>query len=390
MYFDFNIAPVVAILLIASVVCSVIALAAFLRKILPMHSARRACKRADSETGSFPASIIVYTSDRCENLDTLLQQLLAQQYAPGFEVIVINEGDSLHVRDIVEPLQTVHGNLYLTHTPEGARNLSRKKLAITLGIKAARHPVAVLTAAGAEIRSELWLQHMMRHFDAGSSTEVVLGTATPDPYEDDCAGKRTRSFDTAADTVVWTGDALNGHPWRGTEFNLAYTRDIFFRNKGFSRHLNLRNGDDDVFISEIARGYNTTVELSPESVVVVPQANSPRNARERRNARRFTARFVRRRPSFITPAGWWAYLGALLTACAAAVLAPYNWFVLLCAAAALAVWFAVAMVWRNAITAMNGRSLLLTLPFIIASRPVRSSWRRFISLFRHGKRYTWE
>ena len=67
------------------------------------------------------------------------------------------------------------------------------------------------------------------------------------------------------DGVHWIGDALAGHPWRGNEYNLVYRRDLFFRNKGFSRHLNLRQGDDDIFVKEIATAANTAVELSAES-----------------------------------------------------------------------------------------------------------------------------
>ena len=58
---------------------------------------------------------------------------------------MVNEGESADVRDAVSMLRASHPNLYLTFTPEGVVNLSRKKLGITLGIKAARYDIAVLT-----------------------------------------------------------------------------------------------------------------------------------------------------------------------------------------------------------------------------------------------------
>ena len=51
---------------------------------------------------------------------------------------MVNEGESAAVTDVVSTMQLTHRNLYLTCTPDGVRNLSRKKLAITLGIKATR------------------------------------------------------------------------------------------------------------------------------------------------------------------------------------------------------------------------------------------------------------
>ncbi len=39
-------------------------------------------------------------------------------------------------------------------------------------------------------------------------------------------------------------------PYRGASGNIAFRRDKFFDNKGFSSSLNLRSGDDDIFINE--------------------------------------------------------------------------------------------------------------------------------------------
>lgn len=375
-----------------SLLCSVVALGVFLWRIMPVHGKRRADKRRvpSDNPPTVPASIIVYSIDQSVELEALLPQLLSQHYAPGYEVIVVNEGDSPRVSAVVADLQLQHRNLYLTFTPEGARNLSRKKLAITIGIKAARYPVVVLTTAGAVISGTEWLGRLMQHFHQDSPVEVVLGMAAP-VWADDCApGKRIRSFDLAADTLTWIYDAISGRPWRGTEYNLAYRRDLFFKNKGFSRHLNLRHGDDDIFISEIANGRNTVVELSDQSVVEIPGATTPRAAYDRNVQRRFTRRFIHGRPRLVTALGWWAYLIALAAALAGALIDPHSLTGWICAAVCLTAWALTAMVWRNALIAMRGRRLMLTLPLIAAMRPVRKIIGRMTVLFSRGKRYTWE
>lgn len=392
MDYPFNIPPVAIALFEVSLLASIVALAVFLMRIMPVHNRRRADKlrQPADNPPTIPASIIVYSNDQPADLEQLLPQLLSQEYDPGFEVIVVNEGDSPGVRSMVEDLQLRHHNLYLTFTPDGARNLSRKKLAITIGIKAARYPVAVLTAAGALPRSAEWLSRIMQHFADDSPTEIVLGMAAPDPGEDNAPWRRIRSFDLAADTLTWIADAIAGSPWRGTEYNIAYRRDTFFRNRGFSRHLNLRNGDDDIFISEIARADNTVVELSDQSVVEVAGANRPQAAYDRNTRRRFTRRFIKSRPRFISALGWWAGLTAMTTPLVAIALRPYNTSVWICAAICLICWGLVALVWRNAILAMHGRHMLLTLPIIAALRPIRKIIGRLTVMFNRGKRYTWE
>ena len=113
-----------------------------------------------------------------------------------------------------------------------------------------------------------------------------------------------------SDTVAWLSDAIAGKAWRGTEYNLAYRRDTFFRNKGFSSCLNLRHGDDDIFVSQVATRANTAVELSDESVVTVPGSNTLRALRDRNVQRRFTRRFIHRRPRLLGAMGWWPALSA--------------------------------------------------------------------------------
>jgi len=365
-----------------------VAFCAFMARVMPL--CRRSRSAATPSEPTEKAAVIVYSNDENADLEAMLPQVLHQDYAPGFEVIVVNEGDSPAVRDIVSTLQIAHNNLYLTSTPDGARNLSRKKLAITLGIKATRYPVVVLTTAASRINSDRWLHGIMRHFGADSPVEVVIGYASAAPYDDRSAGSRARSFDSVAEAAAWISPAISGRPWRGVEHNLAYRRELFFRNKGFSRHLNLRHGDDDIFISEIARGDNTAVDISPETFVEVPGSNNRRAFRLRAERRRFTKRFIRHRPRFVGTIGFGAYFLAPLLALAGAALSPFNNFAWACAATVLAMWYAAGMIWRPAVKALHGRRLMLTLPMLAFSRPARQGWRNARSMISHGKRYTWE
>ena len=48
---------------------------------------------------------------------------------------------------------------------------------------------------------------------------------------------------------------------------MAYKKNLFFENKGFSSILNIEYGEDNLFINKIATRNNTSVVISPDSMV---------------------------------------------------------------------------------------------------------------------------
>ena len=380
--------------LCASVVSVLLLVLIYVLRVRTVVNYRRAAdhERADLPDSAYePASVIIFSQGDADNLAEMLRVVLAQDYPTVFEVIVVNDGESADVRDTVSMLRATHNNLYLTFTPEGVVNLSRKKLALTLGIKAARYNTVVLTTTAAEIGSNLWLRRMMTPFAAARKTEVVLGYAYIDPDEDEAFGKRRRAFDHVADSVRWLSAAIAGKPFRGTEYNIAYRRDVFMRNKGFARSLNLCYGDDDIFVSEIANANNTEVELSEDSLVRLRHGNHPRLSRERNFRRMFTERHIRRRPRFLFPLTGWLQIIAILAAVAGAWFAYPN---LIGVVAGLIVVLLIILVdilfWRKAMIALKSRRMLLTLPWLSIGYPLRRMYRCIKAPFSKQKKYTWD
>ena len=392
-YFSPEISDTVLWLLAAAFVCLLLLCAICFFRVRSVVAFRRSADRERPDKADddyLPASVVIYSQGDAEALDTLLRSVLAQDYPAAFEVIVVNEGESVDVRDTVSALRATHPNLYLTFTPEGVVNLSRKKLAVTLGVKAARYDIVVLTTTAAAIESPLWLRRMMRPFGRDNGVEIVLGYSYIDPDEDDAFGRRRRAFDYVADSVRWIGTAIARHPFRGTEYNLAYTKDVFLRNKGFARSLNLHYGDDDIFISEIARGDNTVVELSDESMVRLRHGNHPRIFGERVLRRIFTEGFIRRRPRFLFPLMGLLQI-AVLALCIAAGVTGYPNMQGAAIAAVMVLVMAVVEIftWRPAMKALKSRSLCLTIPWLSITYPLRRISRRIRSKLGHEKKYTW-
>lgn len=209
-----------------------------------------------------PLSVILCAHDEVENLRRNLPAILEQDY-PQFEVIVINDGEKGESEEYLTQLEEQYSNLYHSFVPDSSRYISRKKLAVTLGIRAARYDWLVLTEANCRPQSNQWLRLMARNFT--SRTEVVLGYSG---YERGHKWLHRRTaFDSLFTAMRYLGFALAGSPYMGIGRNLAYRKDLFFDQKGFSAHLNLRRGDDDLFVNQVARRDNTRVETDPDSVV---------------------------------------------------------------------------------------------------------------------------
>lgn len=229
-----------------------------------IHAHSRAVKRGGIHFTQElpPISVIICAREESENLRRNLSFVLEQDY-PQFEVIVINDGNTDESEDYLTILEEKYPHLYHSFVPDSSRYLSRKKLAVALGIKASKYDWMVFTNANCMPQSNQWLRLMARNFT--SRTQVVLGYSG---YERGKGWLHKRvAFDNLFTSMRYLGFALAGSPYMGIGRNLAYRKELFYRQKGFSTHLNLQRGDDDLFINHVATSENTRVETDPNAIV---------------------------------------------------------------------------------------------------------------------------
>ncbi len=208
-----------------------------------------------------PVSVLVCARNEEKHLRELIPALFDQDH-PDFEVVVVDDSSWDDTTEILRAFQAMYPRLHVVRLDEDKQRMTGKKFALTVGIKGARHSVVVLTDADCMPASRQWLSSMSKPF-SNSETEVVLGVS---PY------RKTGGFlnwliryDAAEIAVTYASMALAGHPYMGVGRNLAYRKEVFFRNSGFKSHLHLASGDDDLFISEVATGKNTTVVIHPQA-----------------------------------------------------------------------------------------------------------------------------
>ena len=72
--------------------------------------------------------------------------------------------------------------------------------------------------------------------------------------------------------------------------NLAYRKELFYEHKGFSAHLNLQRGDDDLFVNHVATAENTRVETDADATIRMQPVFRAKDWREEKIGYASTAR----------------------------------------------------------------------------------------------------
>ncbi len=208
-------------------------------------------------------SVVICAKNEGDNLRDYLQAVLSQDY-PLFEVIVVNDGSEDNTSLVLEHYQHLYPNLRLTFVPQHAIVKSTKKLALTLAAKAATYDYLLLTDADCVPQSCHWISEMMEGF-ADKNTEIVLGYSGY--FVENRLVNRFIQYETLTTAMLYLGSAMSRHPYMGVGRNLAYRKDLFFRNGGFSGMLHERAGDDDLLINRLSTAKNTEVVVSRNSIV---------------------------------------------------------------------------------------------------------------------------
>jgi len=177
--------------------------------------------------------------------------------------VVVNDCSRDQTEEVLETFRSRYNHLKVTTIKKDPKFSHGKKLALTVGIKAAGHEWLLLTDADCRPESDQWISIMQRNFT--THTSIVLGYGGY-KHAPSLLNNYIR-FDTFFVAIQYFGFALAGIPYMGVGRNLAYRKSVFFKNKGFASHLNILSGDDDLFIGEVARKGNTRVEFSVPGIV---------------------------------------------------------------------------------------------------------------------------
>ena len=220
-------------------------------------------KKKAVNTNLPPASIVICARNEDHNIVDFLPLVLEQEY-PEFEVVVVNDCSFDNTADVLDEIAKKYPHLKIVTIKETPNFQHGKKIALMMGIKGASYEHLLLTDADCKPLSKFWLKNCMERFLDG--TEIVLGYGAYEKRKG-LLNKLIR-FDSFFVGLQYLSYSLAGKTYMGVGRNLAYTKKLFFKHKGFASHYHIESGDDDLFINEAATRKNTKIEIEKESITI--------------------------------------------------------------------------------------------------------------------------
>lgn len=214
-------------------------------------------KKAEKEG----VSVIICAKNEQENLEKFLPSILEQDY-PNYEVIVVNDCSEDESEFVLQRLQQKYKHLKTTNIKQDDKFYHSKKLAITVGIKAASNEQLLFTDADCKAESNKWIEKMQQNFIP--EKEIILSYGGY--FSEKKLINNLIRFDTLFIAIQYLSFALARKTYMGVGRNMAYKKSLFFKNKGFASHYHIDSGDDDLFINQAATKKNVAVEISHESI----------------------------------------------------------------------------------------------------------------------------
>lgn len=217
-------------------------------------------KVPDRKSTAEPVTVIICARNELKNLRENLEMVLNQDY-PEYQVVVVNDCSWDESGKYLEEIQPQYPHLKIVTINEQEKYRHGKKFALSLGIKAAKYELLLLTDADCHPMSKNWISRMVSGYKPGIEIVIGYGAYRKEPG---LLNKWVR-MDTVFNAVQYLSAALRHNTYMGVGRNLSYRKALFFRNKGFASHNHIMSGDDDLFVNETATSANVAVELHPES-----------------------------------------------------------------------------------------------------------------------------
>ncbi len=206
-----------------------------------------------------PVSVVILAHNNAKALDLHLPVILTQDYEPGFEVIVVSEQGDLATEAVINHYNN-NPKLRSTFVPAHSLFMSKQKLSVSLGVKAAKNEWVVLLDAECAPQTDTWLKTMARNFC--ESSDLVIGYSNYTP-----STKPFYRFVRLRTMCYLLNQARRGTAYRTNGTNIAFRKSMFVNGDGYRGNLQHRNGEYDFIINKYATQGNTLVEASYEGSV---------------------------------------------------------------------------------------------------------------------------
>ena len=239
------------------IVSGILLLMALVTPLLSPHF-RRLRHDAPQSTIDLPrVTVLLVSNGDHVALDEHLPIYLTQDYAPGYDVVVVSEKADAETDNVLKRYAN-NERLYSTFVPESSRYMSKNKLAITLGVKAAKNDWIVLTDPRCKPMGSDWLSSLSQSLADHDS--IVLGYVN---YSEE--SKPYHRFEQMHTALYLLRAAQRGEAYRTNCPLVAFKKKEFMENNGFLEHLRYSIGEYDFLVNKYGKLGDSEVAISPQT-----------------------------------------------------------------------------------------------------------------------------
>lgn len=204
-----------------------------------------------------PVSIVLTDHDSSYHLAKVLPKLLEQKYSADFQVVVVIDRSDSDSEDVLKR-HSADKRLYYTMLPDTSRYLSRKKLGITLGMRAAKHDWVLVTDVHSVPSSDQWLENMARH--CSEDRNMVLGMSLYD--EESPAYFRYEQLRTM---LYYLRMAQRGMAFSTNQTVVMLRKSEFFEGNGFRGNLEFTRAEFEFLVNKFAKEDASALAIESEA-----------------------------------------------------------------------------------------------------------------------------
>jgi biofilm PGA synthesis N-glycosyltransferase PgaC len=217
-----------------------------------------------SSTDKIPITIIICARNEEKNIALCIKTIIAQDYDPAhLQLILVNDASTDQtVHKAEEVLKRANFNYRIISNEQH----TGKKKSIEHAMKFAMHRLIILRDADTFTTSRLWLKTISDFFNKNGSDLIIAPLQVADSWGLLWA---LQAAETNVLCIFTCGSAYYKMPFLSNGANLIFTKSIFEKTNGFESHRHIASGDDILFMEEIKKIPDSTIDYlkSKEAIV---------------------------------------------------------------------------------------------------------------------------
>ena len=217
----------------------------------------------NNQTLNLPVSVIVAIRNGEQSLNSLIQNLVNQEYSGKIEFILVDDQSIDKTKEIILNAKEKHPEIKYVSSSCGNSKLSFKKRALDAGIAKANHEILLFTDVDCEMEN-FWVSSMIENFD--KKIDYVIGFS------------RSKKIFGLANLfqridflmLMFSAKAVSQINWplASSGQNQAYRKSLFKKVGGYEKIDHLLMGDDSIFLQVcLKHGAKAKFSTNPRSYV---------------------------------------------------------------------------------------------------------------------------